>query len=784
MLIDPVTAGEQDRLEILADMAILDSPPEEYLDDVTELAAHICGTPIALISLIDSHRQWFKAKVGIDVYETPREFAFCVHAINGSDDILVIEDAWHDPRFEHNVLVTGPPYIRFYAGAPLVTCEGVAVGTLCVIDRVPRVLTAEQRSALDALRRCVITELERRRRSRNVDREFSGTVSKGLSPNKPNRAASPSDTNHQLVSVMAERARLEADLLRKEERLRSAIRLAALAHWEWDPANDEAVFSAEYKCLLGLEDENLPGCFRAWEERIHPEDVHRIRAVLSRFRSPGGSEIQTELRLLHRDGDYRWIAARAVSLANPKGERSWVLITHLDVTDSKTTERRIREAALHDPLTGLPNRALVFEYAARTLAAARRSGVPGAIMFIDLDRFKAINDTYGHKAGDAVLQEVARRLTRQTRSADVVGRIGGDEFLVILPDVSIPNVAAGIAQHLLNVINGPIPFLGLQLTVSPSIGICVIPREEASIDDLVRYADIAMYRAKKTGQNRFEFFTKALEEDYVESLSIEKRLRLALVAESFELYYQPIVNVASGAIVSVEGLLRWPTSPAPPIGPSQFIPIAEAAGIIHPLSRWAMEEACRQHHKWVEQGLPRIPIALNISPLQFQASEFGDEFSDLLSRVDTDACILQVEITENMLMQNIEQASRVLAKLKELGCTIALDDFGTGYSSLAYLSQLPLDKLKVDQSFVRRLEADHVCTAITQAIVALGQALKLQVVAEGIESHSTMQSVRRLGCEQGQGYFYSPPLPGDAFAKWYAQYEHRQLGPERHSPLH
>ena len=904
MLIAPTLENEAERLRILEEMNILDSPPDANLDDITELAAHICSTPIALISLIDRDRQWFKSRVGLDVEQTPRDLAFCVHAIASIEDVFIVPDAREDLRFRDNLLVTAAPYIRFYAGLPLVTKEGVALGTLCVIDRVPRVLDSDKVSALQALRRQVVFALEQRRALHalgathgELDPTRQGLLHNGdeLERRMRNSDLSLAEANRLLLHLRAERARRDAELRRSEERfratfehaavgiahvspdgrwlavneglcqvvgytreellertfqsmthpadlakdaglterllhneiesyslekrfrhklghdvwahvtaslvrhsggapdyiitvvkditervhalqrlrhaearLRSAVQVAALGYWEWDPVTGTAVFSPEYHHLMGFDDEPLPNRFEEWESRLHPEDRQRVGHALSRFLASDAAELHVGFRLLHRDGNYRWIAARAVPLKDDNGDATRIIVTHLDVTDAKVAQQRIRDAALHDPLTGLPNRALIFEHATQVLAASRRSGDPGALMFVDLDRFKTINDVHGHKTGDAVLQEVARRLGGATRAQDIVGRIGGDEFLVVLPTVSLPDGAEHVARHLLAAVNGPIRIDGLELHVSPSIGICAVPHGDAAVDDLIRYADVAMYRAKKAGQNRYEFFSEALEQAYFESRSIEKQMKLALIRRAFALHYQPIIDIRTERLVSVEALLRWPENYGRRVGPGEFIPIAEATGIIGPLSEWAMGEACRQHRQWLAQGLPAIPIALNVSPVQFQAREFNDQFRALIADSGIDAGCLQIEVTESMLMQDIAQASCALLQIKELGCKIALDDFGTGYSSLAYLSQLPIDKLKIDQSFVRRLDSDPACAAIIAAVVALGRSLGLQVVAEGIETDAVLERVRELGCEQAQGYFYSRPVSGDAFVEWYA----------------
>lgn len=434
-----------------------------------------------------------------------------------------------------------------------------------------------------------------------------------------------------------------------------------------------------------------------------------------------------------------------------------------DVTAQKEAEERVRHAGLHDALTGLPNRALLVDYSRHVFAHSRRSHGNTAVLFIDLDRFKPINDTYGHEAGDAMLTEVARRITASVRQEDIVFRLGGDEFLVILPDIEDATRAGDVARHLLRNIAQPALFDGFELAVSASIGISVYPRDSDDIDTLISQADLAMYHAKHTGRSRFHFYSSALAERATVQNLIEEQIRAALELRQFELHYQPVIDIASGALVSVEALLRW----ANDSGPERFVPVAETTGLIGRLGEWVIEEACRQHNLWVQHGLPAIPVAVNVSAVQFRQFDLANAFRLAIERCCVGGSALQLELTETALMEDMDRAIEQLIEMKSLGVKIALDDFGTGYSSLRYLSRLPIDKIKVDKSFVYDIERDPISRSITDAIIALGRTLNLEVVAEGIESPTVLRYLQEHGCNQAQGYYVCEPVAAEAFEDWY-----------------
>ena len=457
-----------------------------------------------------------------------------------------------------------------------------------------------------------------------------------------------------------------------------------------------------------------------------------------------------------------------VPLRDQNGDVKEVMgITH-DFTDRKAAEEAAVKAALHDKLTGLPNRALLFEYSSHVFDQAARNQHEGGMLFIDLDRFKPINDIHGHIIGDQVLKLVSQRVQRQVRKADLVFRLGGDEFLVLLPQLANSTEAAQIAQRVLKALAEPMVIDGIEMQISGSIGISIFPRDGMDMQSLVNAADNAMYHAKQSGKNNWQFYSAELSGRVHAQLSLQDRVRRALKGKEFRLLYQPIVDIASGRVIGAEALLRWPASG---VGPDLFIPAAEAVGQIISIGDWVMQEACRAHKRWRTQGLPAIPIAVNVSALQMRQKDFRFKLLSVLRQQRLPADALQIELTESALLEDVDYAVYLLNNLQNDGVKISLDDFGTGYSSLSYLSRLPINKIKIDKSFVHQLTTDATSRAITEAIITLGRRLKLDIIAEGIETETMLDEVHGLGCHQVQGHYLSLPLDVEAFRAWYVKQE-------------
>lgn len=499
------------------------------------------------------------------------------------------------------------------------------------------------------------------------------------------------------------------------------------------------------------------------ENEIWPKDITSLwqPALAKAFSTASVQTLDIEFP---GPAGHRNLAITCVPLIAAGGKVAEVMgITH-DYTERKQADERVRQAGLHDPLTGLPNRALLFEHAGHLFARNQRHHRNAAVLFIDLDRFKLINDTHGHEAGDAVLQEVARRMLTSIRSGDYAFRLGGDEFLVLLPEGDDGSDAAEVARHLSACLNEPYHVGPLVLSLSPSIGISVYPRDGEDIDTLINHADVAMYQAKELGRNNYQFFSPELAERAHAHVAIEHQLRTALTDNEFRLHYQPVVNMQTADLVCAEALLRWPHAQT---GPDSFVPVAESTGMMGRLGDWVICEACRQHNAWRANGLPAIPITINVSAVQFRDKAFAERFEHTIHECRVDASALQIEITETMAMENLDHTIEVLKRLKKHGIKILLDDFGTGYSSLRYLSRLPIDKIKVDKSFIHQIEHDVSSRAVTEAIIAMGRTMNLEIIAEGIESDKMLDYLRMHGCNHAQGFHVSKPISADAFESWY-----------------
>ncbi len=435
-----------------------------------------------------------------------------------------------------------------------------------------------------------------------------------------------------------------------------------------------------------------------------------------------------------------------------------------DISERHAAEARIRQLAYYDPLTRLPNRTLLHDRVDQVLAQAEREGSLAALLFIDLDHFKTINDSLGHFTGDQLLCEVAQRMSRCVRRTDTLARLGGDEFVVVCAESSIEG-AAGVARKILKAVSQPFVTDGHQLTVTPSIGVSLYPQDGRDFQTLLKHADTAMYRAKESGRNAYQFFAREMNEAALERLMLENSLRVALERRELVLHYQPQVELAGGRIVGAEALVRWQHPQLGMIPPAKFIPIAEACGLIVPIGAWVLKEACRQAATWRNAGLPPITVAVNLSSAQFRQQRFEEAVAGILQLTGLPAEHLELELTESIVMEDAEATVQALRKLSVMGVQLAIDDFGTGYSSLSYLKRFPIDKLKIDRSFVRDIVTDADDWAIASTVISMGQSLRLQVIAEGVEEAEQLEMLRRQGCHAVQGYHFSKPLPAEAFAR-------------------
>jgi diguanylate cyclase (GGDEF)-like protein len=427
-------------------------------------------------------------------------------------------------------------------------------------------------------------------------------------------------------------------------------------------------------------------------------------------------------------------------------------LVYRDITVRRQTEEKLRIVATHDPLTALPNRTLLHERLSHALAKAQRHGRQLAVLLIDLDRFKHVNDTLGHEAGDTLLQAAARRFYDCLRETDTMARQGGDEFVVLMDELSDREPITRVSQRILDAMAEPFVIEGQEIHVTASVGISVYPDDGRT---LLRNADLALYRAKEKGKNNYQFYSAQIDNHSRERLALESALRRALERDELRLHYQPKVDVAAGHVCGMEALLRWQHPQMGLVAPGRFIPIAEESGLIGPIGAWVLKTACMQNRAWQRQGVGRFPIAVNLSPRQFAEESLLDDIKSALAESGLVALDLELEITESMVMNDPEQAVNILRRLKDLGIRVAIDDFGTGYSSLAYLKRFPIDSVKVDRSFVEDIPQDVDSMAITQAVIAMAHSLRLKVVAEGVESEAQLSFLRGEGCDEIQGHYFS-----------------------------
>ncbi len=511
--------------------------------------------------------------------------------------------------------------------------------------------------------------------------------------------------------------------------------------------------------ILGCEEGALTS--KSFQEVTHADDLAPVLAGVKRLLDVPGDSHEMEMRLLRAGGEEVWVQLSAAR-AGGGGRRSSARMVFQvqDITERKRAEERLLHDAFHDPLTGLPNRALFIDHVKLTIARAkRRSGHLFAVLFLDLDRFKIVNDSLGHMFGDQLLVGIARRLEGCLREGDTVARVGGDEFTILLEDIEDEPEAVSVAERIQKELSAPFHIGGHEVFTTVSIGIAPSSTEYDDPEDILRDADTAMYRAKSLGKARHEIFDKAMHALAVNLLQLETDLRRALDRREFFVHYQPIVALTDFRLCGFEALVRWQHPERGLISPMDFIPVAEDTGQIIALGEWTLLDACRQMRRWQKQYPSDVPlyISVNLSGKQFTQPDLIERVSAILEKTRLDPRSLKLEITESVVMENIETATEMLQQLRALGVQLSIDDFGTGYSSLSYLHRFPIDTLKIDRSFVTRMVENSENSEIVRTIVMLAQTLGMDVVAEGVETKEQLALLRKLGCESGQGYYFSRP---------------------------
>ena len=559
-----------------------------------------------------------------------------------------------------------------------------------------------------------------------------------------------------LITDITERWRAEREVRQSEERMR-----------KFTEATDEAIVfhrdglitdgNEALTRLTGYSLQEVTGL--SIFNFISPE-WHAVALDYTR----AGREDPYEITIRHKHGHA--IPVEVVGKTMPLHHADYRIVVVRDITARKQAQEREAFIALHDSLTQLPNRHFLMEQLSQVLSLARRRHGRVAVLFMNLDHFKTVNDSLGHHAGDQLLRNVAERLRNGVSDADVVARLGGDEFVVVLTDIQTPDDAAMVADKLLDSMQGVFTVDHLPLTISPSIGISLFPDHGASADVLLRCADAAMQHAKESGRGNRQFYDPSTDASALDVLRHERLLREAIATGAFVLHYQPQICLADGTLQGLEALVRWRHPERGLVGPGEFITFSESRGLITPIGRWVMREACRQLKAWHDEGLPPVPVAVNLSALEFRQRDVAAEIAAVLLETGLAPQYLEIELTESVLMHQTGQVLDTLNAIKALGVGISIDDFGTGYSSLAYLKRYPIDKLKIDRSFVADTPSNTDDVAIVTAIIQMGRSLQLQTVAEGVETQAQIDLLAGLGCDLIQGFVVSAPLDAEATERW------------------
>jgi diguanylate cyclase (GGDEF)-like protein len=817
---------ERERLEALAAYDIMGSLPETAFDDIAQIAARTCNAPIALVSFLGEHSQWFKSVVGLGIKETPREISFCAHAIL-QKGLFVVPDATADARFSCNPLVTGKLHTRFYAGAVLRMANGIPLGTVCVLDRVTRPdgLTAAQADTLEALARSVMRELEFR-----LERRFFqvalGTMDQGLTMIEADgrvsiinaRAAEllelPADLVESrphfsdLISYQREQGEFvrtegelrqdidkgiirptrynyertrpdgtvlevrtvpvpgggmvrtftdittmraaEAAVRSSEERLQHALRASRMIAWERDLRTGRTSRSGNADEMLKIDS----GHFSQFVERLHPDDQATMDRLVETAASRSGETIEVRYRV--PGGREIWLGIRA-ELPSPD---RMIGIT-FDITDRKAAEEEIWRTANHDALTGLPNRAFFAKRLNEALDSAEADGTTVSLLIIDLDEFKDVNDLLGHDAGDALLRETADRLKAMARPCDMVARIGGDEFAIIIVEPFTLENAARFAELLVDELRAPFDYEGRALSTRASIGVAAFPDHHRDAVELMKDADIALYRAKAEGRTRAVIYSESAREATQQRVRIAQEVRHGLARDEFVPFYQPKIDLQSGRIDGFEALARWQSPMNGLLTPAYFGSAFADAEIAVKIGDKMIRRIAADLRSWLDLGLECGRVAVNMSSAEFADPHVAQRILQVFDEHRVPTNRLEIEVTESVFLGRCpETVLKTLRSFHERGVRIALDDFGTGFASLTHLKQFPVDHIKVDQSFVRDLTTDKGDAAIVGAVIGLGKSLGMEVTAEGVETTEQVQRLQALGCNYAQGYLYAKPMIG------------------------
>lgn len=599
--------------------------------------------------------------------------------------------------------------------------------------------------------------------------------------------------SHRLLYML--RAKQTADDLRSSQnRLDHAQRIAKLGYWEWDFNSNLVSWSEQVGEIMDLPVTKSYGDLDYFFQSVHKKDLDNVINIVQSARH-NNKNYSIEHRIVCKSMQIKSVYQEAEVVYNDAGKPIRLIGTIQDITERKKAENKIERLSHYDKVTGLPNRIFLRRKLSQTILKNREAGLISAILTLDLDHFKRLNDTLGHTNGDEVLREVATRLnhciTQFGRDRAIklnierisstllsvettLSHFGGDEFVVLMDGLSEIEDAAVLSRKINEEIARPLEINGNTLSITTSIGISAYPDDGDDVDSLLKQSGAALYHAKSEGRNCYKFYTAAMNARAFERLSLEVNLRKALEDKQFLLFYQPKVSVTTGKVMGMEALIRWRHPELGMVSPAEFIPVAEQTGLIIPLGEWIFTEACRQIKTIQAEGLPPLTVAVNLSGAQFNQEDLPYKLFKIVQETGIEAEQIELEITESLIMNNVEAAIKILHELQDLGFSIAIDDFGTGYSSLSYLKRFPISTLKIDQSFVRDIEHDHDDAAIVEAVIALAHSLRLKVVAEGVEDKNQLSILKNKNCDIIQGYYYSRPLAAEDFIEWVEQQSSQQ----------
>ncbi|MDX1800188.1 MAG: EAL domain-containing protein [Marinobacter sp.] len=778
----PGTLQEDRRLAALRRMNLLDTNPEERFDRLTLIAKRYYQVETVLFSLVDEHRQWFKSRQGLDLFETPREVAFCDYTIR-QDAALIVEDASQDVRFRDNPLVTGEPHIRFYAGIQIREPTGFKVGTLCLIDSHPRCIGETELDVLRSLASLVEDELERAYLT-DDDNSYVRSSQLGRSIHRAQNVFLTNDNEHaafelmlnDLLTLTNSQFGFIGEVMHKSTG-EPFLKIGAITNLAWSPETQALFQEVERRGMIFERTDTILARPMVTNKVIVSDNV--LTDERGQGLPHGHPPINTYIGIPIHSGD-RLIGL--VGLANRMGGYTEKLASELEpllqtvgtlierkrlYQEKRDHQRSLEQAANYDALTGLPNRRLLSELFRKELHEANlRQGVV-SVCFIDLDGFKEINDAHGHTVGDAVLKSVAQKLTGILRTDDVVARLGGDEFVAILRDVEDPEVY----QRILDAIRKPMSFKQHVLQLSGSMGVALYPEDDSDPDLLLRHADQAMYAAKESGKNCYRLFDLDNHLSRKERLRVLEQIQVAFSEHQLELYYQPKIRFHDRSVEGFEGLIRWHHPSDGLLAPAHFLPHIEYTEFDRLLGQFVLAEAVATLRRFEANGL-NYSVSVNLSPSHFLGEHFLDDLRDSLK--GSSAALrsrLILEILETTALDDAQSVIDILAACRRIGVEVSLDDFGTGYSSLDYFRKLPADEIKIDRSFVTDMLGDSDDDLIVRAIISLCENFHRRTVAEGIETEALEARLIELGCEVGQGYYYSKPLPLEAAIDWADRYQ-------------